>query len=37
MNLMRKRIDPDSMEILYDTPFTQESFERDFEVRDGRW
>lgn len=37
MNLMRKRIDPDHMKILYDTPFTQESFERDFEVRDGRW
>ena len=37
MDLMRKRIEPDSMEILYDTPFTQASFERDFEVRDGRW
>lgn len=37
MDLMRKRIDADSMEILYDTPFTPESFARDFEVRDGSW
>lgn len=25
------------MEILYDTPFTPESFARDFEIRDGNW
>lgn len=37
MILMKKRIDPDTMEILYDTPFTPESFARDFEVRDGDW
>lgn len=37
MILMRKRIDPDNMPILYDAPLTQASFERDFEVRDGRW
>lgn len=37
MILMKKSIDPDSMEILYDTPFTPESFARDFEVRDGNW
>lgn len=37
MNLMGKRIDPDSMEILYGGPFTQARFERDFEVRDGNW
>ncbi len=37
MDLMRKRIDPDNMEIIYDRPFTQESFEQDFEIRDGNW
>lgn len=37
MDLMRKRIDPDNMEILYDKPFTAESFAEDFEVRDGEW
>ncbi len=37
MILMKKRINPDEMPILYDTPFTPESFENDFEVRDGHW
>lgn len=37
MKLMHKEIDIDNFEILYDVPFTQESFERDFEVRDGNW
>ena len=37
MDLMRKRIDPDNMEIIYDRPFTKESFEQDFEIRDGNW
>lgn len=37
MILMRRRIEPDDMPILYDQPFTQASFERDFEVRDGHW
>ena len=37
MVLMKKRIDPDNMEILYHKPFTPESFRQDFEVRDGNW
>ena len=37
VNLMHKRIDPDSMEILYEAQFTPELFARDFEVRDGAW
>lgn len=37
MKLMHKEIDIDNFEILYDVPFTKESFERDFEVRDGNW
>ena len=37
MKLIHKEIDIDNFEVLYDVPFTQESFERDFEVRDGNW
>ena len=37
MNLMKKQIFPDTMEILYEKPFTQENFTQDFEVRDGNW
>ena len=37
MRLMKKIIDPDTMEILYDAPFTKENFARDFEIRDGNW
>ena len=37
IQLMHKRIDPDSMPVLYDEPFTRESFEGNFEVRDGDW
>ena len=37
IHLMHKSIDPDAMPILYDTPFTPRSFERDFEIRDGSW
>lgn len=37
MNLMRKRIDIDTMEILWDKPFTQDMFDAEFEVRDGSW
>jgi len=37
IHLMHKTIDPDSMPILYDEPFSPESFARDFEVRDGEW
>lgn len=35
--LMHKSIDPDAMLVLYDTPFTPESFAADFEVKDGNW
>ena len=27
IQLMRKRIDPDALEVLYDRPFSKESFE----------
>lgn len=37
VKLMHKIIDPDNMEILYNEPFTPETFARDFEVRDGNW
>ena len=37
MNLMKKQIFPDTMEILYEKPFAQENFTQDFEVRDGNW
>ncbi len=37
MDLMKKRIDVDAMEILYERPFTKETFEEDFEIKDGSW
>jgi len=37
VNLMHKRIDPESMAVLYEARFTPELFEQDFEVRDGHW
>jgi len=37
MDLIRKRINPDAMEVICDLPFTAENFARDFEVRDGNW
>ena len=37
IKLVGKRIDPDQMPVLYDRPLTPESFEQDFEVRDGTW
>lgn len=37
MDLMKKRIDVDAMEILYNRPFTKDSFEEDFEIKDGNW
>lgn len=37
MKLVGKRIEPDLMPVLYDTPVSPESFARDFEVRDGKW
>lgn len=37
MKLMHKRIDPDTMPVLYEKPFTEAVFAQDFEVRDGNW
>ena len=37
IRLMHKSIDPDTMPVLYDTPFTPEAFSQDFEIRDGNW
>lgn len=37
MKLMHRIIDPDTMPVLYEKPFSQEVFARDFEVRDGNW
>ena len=37
MNLMKKRIEPDNMEVLFEASFTEECFARDFEVHDGNW
>lgn len=37
MMLMKKSIDFQMMKVLYDVPFTAESFARDFEVKDGNW
>ena len=37
IKLLGKRLEPETMPVLYDVPFSQESFERDFEVRAGKW
>ena len=37
IQLMKKSIDPDALEVLYDRPFTPESFAEDFELKDGKW
>ena len=37
IQLMRKQIEPETMEILYDRPFTPESLAEDFEVKGGKW
>lgn len=37
IKLLGKRMDIDHMPVLYETSFTQESFEKDFEVRAGTW
>ena len=37
IQLMRKRIFPEEMEILYDRPFTPESLAEDFEIKGGAW
>ena len=37
IQLMRKRIFPEEMEILYDRPFTPQSLAEDFEIKGGEW
>lgn len=37
MDLIRKRIELENLEPLYDVPFTPESLHNDFEVRGGEW
>ena len=37
IQLMRKRMYPETMEVLYDRPFTPESFAEDFEIEGGVW
>lgn len=37
IQLMKKQLFPEKMEILYDTPFSKDSFERDFEIKAGKW
>ena len=37
IKLRRHAIYPEKLEVLYDEPFTKESLERDFDVKDGNW
>lgn len=37
IQLMKKRMFPEEMEVLYDRPFTPESLAEDFEVKGGEW
>ena len=37
MDLIGKRISPQTMKILYAEPFTSKSLERDFDIRGGEW
>ena len=37
IQLMKKQIYPETMEVLYDRPFTPQSIAEDFEVKDGTW
>lgn len=37
IQLMKKRMFPEKMEVLYDRPFTPESLAEDFEVKGGEW
>ena len=37
INLMKKKIYPEQMEILYNRPFSQESLAEDFQIRAGQW
>ena len=37
IQLRRKAIFPENLEVLYDTPLTEESIARDFEIKGGKW
>ena len=37
IQLRRKAIYPEKLEILYDTPLSEESLKRDFEIKGGKW
>lgn len=37
IQLMKKQLFPEEMEVLYDKPFTAENIENDFEVKGGQW
>ncbi len=37
IQLMRYKMYPETMEVLYDRPFSEEMLKEDFELKDGRW
>lgn len=37
IQLIRSRIYPENMEVLYDRPFSAESIAEDFEIKGGKW
>ena len=37
MDLIGKRVEPESMEIIYYKPFTKRSIAEDFDIRNGEW
>lgn len=37
IQLMKKQLLPEKMEILYNTPFTEKSLAEDFEIKAGKW
>lgn len=37
IQLMKKKLFPENMEILYNRPFSEESLAEDFEIKGGKW
>lgn len=37
IQLMRYKLEPETMEVLYGRPFSAEALAEDFEIKDGRW
>jgi len=37
IQLMKKQVFPETLEVLYDRPFSKESLEEDFEIKGGKW